>query len=417
MFPPLTAHKLKRVYISCAIMLMNMVCLAVAIEVPFRIAHDIYDHYRDHTPWEYPDFLRFFRRQEPATRTSWEEVFKQEDHIYSAYQPFEETRMEPLAGKTITIGEDGFRTVPGQHEKASFNVYVLGASTITGVGSPDWLTIPALLQRLFNTRTSLRVNVYNRGIPAWVSSQEVIYLVNLLKSGVIPNVVIFYDGDSDIVRAVQNGTYGTTGLYWSLTDFFKGDSNLVNLVAGRRDWGRIRFISYIIKKLRKHGLFSGPFIPFVEQQDYNPYLTFTEQYPQLSEIERQRLAQDVFQTYLDNIRFVKALAKVYHFTPFFFWQPTLYSSVSHKPFTPEEVASLKREPLGVVDLNSRILPLVKKDNQDIIYLGDAFDDMNQRVFIDGAHVLTLGYERVAALIFNQVMRGWNMQPAVKAGRE
>lgn len=389
-------QKLKHGYILCAITLLNLICLGVAVEVPFRIAHNILDYHHDHGSWS---LFHLVERQTHDEHTC----------CATSYQPYEEYRLQPLQGGSVTIGQDGFRIVPDQYPLAPSTIYILGDSTTLGPASNDSQTISAVLQRLFNTQTHLKVNVYNRGIGAWSSFQEVIYLVEQLKSGHVPNVVVLYGGVTEISRALQNGSVRTTWYHKQLTHFFNGDSDLVNIVAGQRHFFRIRFLSFIIKKLRKHHLMNGPFIPFVEQPDF---VNTQSVYPQLSEAQKNLLAKDVFDNLQENIRLVKKLSELYHFSFYVFWQPLLYPSVSHKPLASEEKALVGQELYaGFADLTARVMPYVKADPQDIENLGNAFDQTKEKIFNDPIHIAPSGDEKIAELIFKRLIHAPRLQPA------
>jgi hypothetical protein len=400
-------NHIKGAYIFCAILLLNTLFLVVAIEIPFRIAHDILDYHHDH------GFRHLFHHStassSPASSAE-DEKLQEEDDIAAAYQPYEEFRVAPFTGRSINIQTDGFRFVPGQNKDPSFTVWILGESTTYGSGTSDGLTIPAILQDLFNTQTHLKVNVYNRGVGGWGSSQEMIYLVDQLRTGHVPNIVFFYGGLSDIVHAVQNGAAGTTSYHWPLIHFFRGDTDLVNFTAGRRGWFRIRFMSFIIKRLRKCNLYRGPFIPFVEQPDYDLYSRVYNDYPQLSDAQKEKLAQDVFEIYKENVLFVRTLSKIYHFTPYFVWQPLDF--IDKHPGSPHAY-TMRKGPFGYVDLTARVMPYINGNTIGIINLSHALDDMDKNVFSDSVHILPRGNKRVAQLLFSQIRQSAQYQLALK----
>ncbi len=81
---------------------------------------------------------------------------------------------------------NGFRT----------NIWIFGGSAVYGTSVPDWATLPSYLSSTLNTSMDC-VRVVNLGVEGYVSNQELILLLELLKTGKRPNIVIFYDGFND----------------------------------------------------------------------------------------------------------------------------------------------------------------------------------------------------------------------------
>jgi hypothetical protein len=150
--------------------------------------------------------IDFFRRVYPdKTEAQIRELIYDQPELSNAYEPFVEFRSAAMASPTLNIHQAGFRFVgeqqgPWPPDDKAVNVFVFGGSTTVGAGVEDSKTIPAMLQAVLRERIGaggLAVNVYNFGVGAYFSSQEVTYFQNLLRNGYLPDMVAFIDGLND----------------------------------------------------------------------------------------------------------------------------------------------------------------------------------------------------------------------------
>src|SRR5207247_2022292 len=125
------------------------------------------------------------------------------------YYPYVGWRRAPFKGETIEIDQNGVRVTPGGDCSAkSFKVFTFGSSQMWGTGSPDWGTIPANLQKGLEKLRQGPVCVMNFAESAYVSTQDVIMLLMQLRSGNVPDLVLFYNIEDDIYAAYQSGRAG-----------------------------------------------------------------------------------------------------------------------------------------------------------------------------------------------------------------
>ncbi|HEV2765747.1 MAG TPA: hypothetical protein VGV38_22370, partial [Pyrinomonadaceae bacterium] len=138
----------------------------------------------------------------------WAEEFWREERARltkfrrSCYAPYRLwTSCGPHRGKFVNIGADGFRVSPdplaAEAPAGAFKVFVMGGSAAYGWGSPDSETIPAHLadlirQKFEKSGRPREVRVVNLGVPAYNSTQELLLLIELLKRGHRPDLVVFY---------------------------------------------------------------------------------------------------------------------------------------------------------------------------------------------------------------------------------
>ena len=147
------------------------------------------------------------------------------------FEPYYHWRRGPYRGKYVNIDEEGLRRTVKSPKPGARKVFMFGGSTMWGTGSPDSDTIPSLLQR----RLGDSYDVYNFGEYAYVSTQELNYLLKRLADGDVPRIVIFYDGVND----------GSAGVYSP---------------AIPRDPERIRFEWRKWRASKKHGLLTSAYL-------------------------------------------------------------------------------------------------------------------------------------------------------------
>ena len=130
------------------------------------------------------------------------------------WQPFVYWLGAPYQSRYLNIDENGVRQTFGagpwqrsQHD--AIRIFTFGGSTMWGEGSRDDYTIASWLQR-FIYQTPYRVGITNLGQDAYVSTQEVLLLLEQLQKGNIPDIAVFYDGFNDSGSAMSSGTAGVT---------------------------------------------------------------------------------------------------------------------------------------------------------------------------------------------------------------
>ena len=121
------------------------------------------------------------------------------------YQPWVQFSEPPFHGKLVNIDIDSLsfpvrRTFSQQNgQSAIMLIFVFGGSTTFGYNVSDEQTWPSYLAKILDERVStahlpVQVKVVNYGRGFYDTSQETILLIDLLKSGFRPNLVIFMDG-------------------------------------------------------------------------------------------------------------------------------------------------------------------------------------------------------------------------------
>jgi len=122
------------------------------------------------------------------------------------YQPWVEFSEPPFKGQRVNIDLDprGFpirRTInpPNDQNLPVVEIFAFGGSTTFGYHVSDEHTWPSHLSKILNEKSeaeglSIHVEVFNYGRAYYVPSQETVLLIDLLKSGHRPSLVLFMDG-------------------------------------------------------------------------------------------------------------------------------------------------------------------------------------------------------------------------------
>jgi lysophospholipase L1-like esterase len=236
--------------------------------------------------------------------------------------PFVGFRSPPCRSETINISDEGLRATVGSSDGATgpvLRVFVFGGSTMLGVGAPDWGTIPSYLAKELG-RAGRRIEIVNYGAGAWTSSQSVVQLAIILKKGIRPSVVVFYDGINDSHVVSCGGSVG--GIARKPDSLIRGAFDQPALDARRiaGSTGLARAISILIRG-REVSVWDG----CVQDQKPAAWL--------------DRAAADIVATYENNVRIVTALGKEFGFRPYFFLQP--YPLIATKKTSADEDVLLR----------------------------------------------------------------------------
>jgi lysophospholipase L1-like esterase len=271
--------------------------------------------------------------------------------------------------RTINPAPDDCKTHP-------IGIWTFGGSTLYGTGVPDWATLPSFLSRDLNAASSNCVVVSNFGVEGYVTNQEILLLMEQLKAGGHPDMVIFYDGLNDAGAA--GPSFGPPQPHF---DIAKIKARVEGSLSARLDFVRE---SYTLR-------LAGAIRNFLFRQHSSRSI--------LDELQPKALA--TVDNYEANLRVAKALAKAYNFRIYWFWQPSLY--YGHKPMVPFE------QQLPNTDPWSRLATGVYQEAEtraastgDFIFLGGIFDSVKEPVYIDQGHLGPLGNELAAQAVANYI---------------
>lgn len=366
LFLAFAGKKIIDYYKYLAIVLLNTVLLLFLVEIAITASFTL-GIWDDGAPGKNFPALPYYDNQ-PWAAQYWNEHWSSD---MKRYEPYVDWRRRPFQGKYVKVDSLGIRHTPGNppaHENA-YQVFAFGGSTMWGWGAPDSLTIPALLRNSMANHLDRPVHVTNYGEDSYISSQGVSLLIRQLQEGHIPDLVIFYDGVNDVASA-----------------FVSGQAN------------RHQYIGDITAKID-----SPPILRLIKDTQTFQWLQGLVAKPQNPPAISPTLSREVVQAYLNNYRIVENLAQTYGFDFYFFWQPMIFTG--KKPLSDVEKAYTRRGK-RYINFNQSIYQQVNQESQSrerMLSITDVFDDVNETLYIDQAHINPIGNRLVASRILQEIL--------------
>jgi len=306
-------------------------------------------------------------------------------HWSYPYEPFRVWGMMKWEGKYVNNLQTELgvlrRTVsaanPACSQHSPTRVWILGGSTVWGVGTPDSETVPSQLARQVNAAGGNCIEVTNLGVEAYVSNQELLFLIQHLKAGHRPDIVIFYDGLNDACVGGVGGSPGGHNYLLPIKTAFETGGSVAGTLAQESNFLRL------VRALRRRIESSS------KETDLSPQ------------------AKATLDNYEANIAIARMLGEKYGFKTWFFWQPTLiYGKKPLDPFEQvlfdEVVSQNAGQPESETFLAVRAVyeeaERRSRASGNVVFLGHMFDDVREPIYIDWMHLGPRGNEIVAAAI-------------------
>lgn len=314
------------------------------------------------------DVVVYYQELPYFTEQDWSPLYWKEFKLTlrKAYSPYVIWRSRPFDGTMVNIDPSGYRHTPAAEcGSDAYKVYVFGGSAIWGWGSPDWDTIPALLQSRLHAEFGTPVCVMNYGENAYVSTQGLIHLILLLESGDVPDMVIFYDGVNDILAASQSGMPIVHQNLSEISTLFEDDqAPIIRFFQASNSY---KLLQVILSQ-----------IPISVDSEAPKF----QYYPEL-------LSDQVTEAYLHNYEIVSLLADSYHFDFYFFWQPHILIGNKHLSSEEQNMITgldwvLKLDP-PLVELFQKTYKKIESETpsyERLYYLGNIFDPVEETIWID-----------------------------------
>jgi len=263
----------------------------------------------------------------PVADASWVPAyFKAMNAVQMRWYPYVYWKTAPMRSRWLNIDQHSNRVnwnAPRRLGKPLLRVFTFGGSTTWGAGARDDYTIPSLLAKDLAGNPDYDVEVRNFGQMGWVTSQELIYLYELLRRGERPDLVIFYDGINDTFLGYQQGIAGLTQ-----NEFLRAQEfGILASSSGRKRLYRTALRTFLMNT----GM--ADLIKLLSGKDQVTYeVTETAPMPMLaylappSDFEgTQAVEQDIVNIYLFNTQMVRTLGDRFKFRALFYWQPVIYS--------------------------------------------------------------------------------------------
>ena len=293
----------------------------------------------------------------------------------SHFEPYFHWKRDEHKGNYINISKDGIRetfSLPSSEDTKK--IFMFGGSTMWGTGVKDIHTIPSQLQKLVGGD----YKVYNYGETAYVSTQELNFLLLQLSKGNIPDKVVFYDGVND----------GYAGAYSPAIP-----RNLTKLSHKSQNTNHNQLVKLYNKS------------------NYRKLINYLFQTRGLNNWEKvispniETNTVSVLDLYEAHIRQVKALGKEYNFESYFFWQPNIFNG-KREIFDYEKKIIKQYSPIFIKTYNNLYLQskqrFSNKQQYNIFFLGDIFNKVNEPIYIDYCHLGPRGNELIANEIYRYI---------------
>jgi len=239
------------------------------------------------------------------------------------------------------------------------------------------------------------VAVSNMAQNAHTTTQEVIELMLQLRSGNVPDFVVFYDGFNDVWAAYESGIAGVHHSFDVITARIEGREDTASAGSFVQDLFSESNTWLLLTSLRERGVLSTSDLP--------PVLRTYE----MLGVDRDSLAGEVAEICLQNYSLVRQMGMAYGFECLFVWQPVIWCS--DKELTEHELeisrGSYEFYPAGADSALTGLLcetyDAYRRSMPDTVHystLVPVFDDIPEEIYTDhtGVHVSAYANGLIAA---------------------
>lgn len=275
------------------------------------------------------------------------------------YEPWVGFKEKPRKGKYVNVDEAGYRLTSNVPENVKYLIFMLGGSTTFGYNVADNQTIASYLQRKINEKYKYGLfGVRNYGRGYYYSEQEFILLLQLIKQGMRPAIVIFFDG----LNEGHKYPYYTD----EIRVLFDRNQNKHNIYSKRdrflaliKDLPIVRAIKYVTKHFQSNNLDMGGMGTRV-----------------------QKMEKFIIDDYLFSCQNIRRLCGEYGISPYFIIQPfPFYNNYRGNVFlNNEEKSNLQIWNMPRIE-NLRNL---SREGLAIDFL-DLLSTYKKQAFVDSAH--------------------------------
>ncbi|MBD3369707.1 hypothetical protein GF402_05005 [Candidatus Fermentibacteria bacterium] len=315
-------------------------------------------------------------------------------------EPYVGRRTKPGLTGDLTTDIMGFRKVPGVPPDSvdAMEVWLFGGDQVWGEGLPGESTVAAMLQEKLDDATSRPVRVRNMGQPGYVSTQELLLFMTMLRKDEYPVVVVRLDGYEEVFSAFCNGTAGDPiGYFGRAVESQEGRLATESALAGLRRQTAV-------------GKLYTALIPQGDEEE--SFTTGARSFYGGINVRPEVLSEKVAEIYVQNEIFFEELAGLYGIRHYCFWQPNVWCC--DKPLTPSEEDLRETLPVDCDERGERIfrdlltmtddtLRTMAGQRSSLYYLGEGYGDVEETMFSSG-WVLSPGGNELLAERIARVLR-------------
>jgi hypothetical protein len=322
-------------------------------------------------------------------------------HKETIFDPYRSFRnINDFHGDFFNTDHLGRRITKGQFEpktKGEVVIGIFGGSTLFGIGAEsDLHTIPSLLFSKLNKKNKKAFfRVFNYGVGAYNNSQEMIYLIESLRSQNL-DIAIFYDFVNESLHAYREAKFENQiplsflrpeiypDAYNSFMGFEKGLSDTI--IDFYYSSYSSRMIGYLRFKLN------------LIISNKNEYQAFS------NNEDKQKKINRAVDNYRNNIKIIKSLGKHFNFNPIFILQPTLFTKNNLSDFE-STIKHLKL--FDYIDFEKELYKKVKLElvgNGLVEDFSDIFSDRKDTIYFDDHHMSSRGNDVIAHRMVEMVLK-------------
>jgi lysophospholipase L1-like esterase len=303
------------------------------------------------------------------------------------YAPFTVVDSEPFHSRYVNVDVTALgalrRSTAANCSPPSLRVWAFGGSTTFGIGVPDDMTWPSYLVEELRGRTGQCVTVENFGVETMSMNQELIRLMQALKTGLKPDLVVFLDGAND-------SSFGTGVPGPQAYGYYESDKPLMDqrhsVIAPLQN---LKVVQYLRRASQRGG---GP-NRTIEIQGEARRLAWKDD-------ELEARARHTLDNYIADMEVVRALADTYHFRAYFFWQPvSFYGNDLPGCDEPQMIVKEEQQSRGRKAVEATYNEAERRASAArFVSLIHLFDNTKSCLFVDPVHLGPAGNRAVASRI-------------------
>jgi lysophospholipase L1-like esterase len=320
------------------------------------------------------------------------DYFNELSEVPRGYEQFLGWRRGQYEGEYININSSGVRKtwnppLMSVGTNGHKTIYMFGGSTVWGTGARDDYTIPLQLAKVLH-KNGHNIEIINYGESGYIFFQEIINLIILLRDGLRPDYVIFYDGVNDVYGAYQSGVAG------KINNFERISHKLATPYPST---------TVMLKKITKK-ILSFQWSKIHEcivtiHKSIVPSPKFTEIASSYTELQLEELADDIVGDYQSSVDLLKNLSLIYNFEYLVLWQPVIYTE--EYILDEELTAAVRAGDKSAKKLYQSVDRMLREEDMLNFYnLSDVLKGRKETFYIDYCHLSEKGNQVVGEKIYS-----------------
>ncbi|WP_299185183.1 hypothetical protein [uncultured Aquimarina sp.] len=302
------------------------------------------------------------------------------------WNPFTEYKLKSYHGKTINIDQQGNRKTINEDTivtDSTFTIYCFGGSTMFGEGARDIMTIPSLVSKKLKQKApTKKFHITNYGVPAYSRSQETALLIEVLKKGKKPDIIIFYDGFNEVLLKHPNYLKNVQLPIKKSYEAIKKSNKQLLLALNSSN------INTGIKKVQNK-------LKPIKEENYDVVIN-------------DSILNEVIRGYRNNIKITDAISNQYGFTIFNYLQPSVYTKKLRTEYENNQYNKHKGLDNVFHKLYKRLsADSILQNSNNFINISNCFDTNKENIFIDNCHISEYGNSIISEIIANDIITSIN----------